>query len=87
MSDEIKTAAGEAGGAESQNFIHQFIREDTAPGGRFAGGAVGDQKRVMTPEKAGRSGCDYLVMGRPITQAEDPVEAYRQAIREFLGQV
>ncbi len=55
------------------------------PGVRFAGGDVGDQKRVMTPEKAGRSGCDCIVMGRPITQAKDPVEAYRQAVREFLG--
>ena len=55
------------------------------PGVRFAGGDLGDQKRVMTPERAGRSGCDYLVMGRPITQAEDPVEAYRRAVREFLG--
>ena len=55
------------------------------PGVRFAGGDVGDQKRVMTPEKAGKSGCDYIVMGRPITQAADPVEAYRRACREFLG--
>ena len=55
------------------------------PGVRFAGGDVGDQQRVMTPEKAGKSGCDYIVMGRPITQAADPVEAYRRACREFLG--
>lgn len=55
------------------------------PGVRFAGGDVGDQKRIMTPEKAGKSGCDYIVMGRPITQAADPVEAYRRACREFLG--
>ena len=55
------------------------------PGVRFAGGDVGDQKRVMTPEKAGQSGCDYIVMGRPITQAEAPVEAYRRAVKEFLG--
>ena len=39
----------------------------------------------MTPEKAGQSGCDYVVMGRPITQAADPVEAYRRAVREFSG--
>lgn len=56
------------------------------PGVRFAGGDVGDQKRVMTPEKAGKSGCDYLVMGRPITQAADPVAAYRRAVGEFLGE-
>ncbi len=55
------------------------------PGVRFAGGDAGDQKRVMTPEKAGQSGCDYIVMGRPITQAADPVEAYRRAVSEFLG--
>ncbi len=55
------------------------------PGVRFADGDAGDQKRVMTPERAGTSGCDYLVMGRPITQAEDPVAAYRRAVREFLG--
>ncbi len=56
------------------------------PGVRFADGDAGDQKRVMTPERAGKSGCDYLVMGRPITQAEDPVAAYRRAVREFLGE-
>lgn len=55
------------------------------PGVRFADGDAGDQKRVMTPQRAGTSGCDYLVMGRPITQAEDPVAAYRRAVREFLG--
>ncbi len=55
------------------------------PGIRFAGGDAGDQKRIMSPERAGGSGCDYIVMGRPITQAPDPVEAYRRAVREFLG--
>ena len=55
------------------------------PGIRFADSAVGDQKRIMTPEKAAHSGCDYLVMGRPITQAEDPVAAYRRALKDFLG--
>ena len=55
------------------------------PGVRFAGEDAGDQKRVMTPEKAGQSGCDYIVMGRPITQAENPVAAYRRAVKEFLG--
>ncbi len=47
--------------------------------------AAGDQKRIMTPEKAGKSGCDYIVVGRPITQAEDPVAAYRRAVKDFLG--
>jgi orotidine-5'-phosphate decarboxylase len=55
------------------------------PGIRFAGGDAGDQKRIMTPENAGERGCDFLVMGRPITQAPDPVAAYRRAVREFLG--
>ncbi len=55
------------------------------PGVRFAGGDAGDQKRVMTPDKA-RAGSDYIVMGRPITRAADPAAAYEQALREFLGQ-
>jgi orotidine-5'-phosphate decarboxylase len=55
------------------------------PGIRFADSDVDDQKRIMTPEKAGKSGCDYIVMGRPITQAEDPVAAYRRAMKDFLG--
>ena len=55
------------------------------PGIRFADSAVGDQKRIMTPEKAGKSGCDYIVVGRPITQADDPVTAYRRAVKDFLG--
>lgn len=55
------------------------------PGVRFAGGDVGDQVRVTTPAKAGQIGSDYLVMGRPITGAEDPVAAYRRAVQEFRG--
>jgi orotidine-5'-phosphate decarboxylase len=55
------------------------------PGIRFADSAVGDQKRIMTPANAADAGCDYLVMGRPITQAEDPVAAYRRALKDFLG--
>jgi len=54
------------------------------PGVRFAGGDVGDQKRVMTPEAANEAGSDYIVMGRPITAAENPVEAYREAVRQFV---
>ena len=56
------------------------------PGVRFAGGDVGDQKRVMTPAEAARVGCDLLVMGRPITRAEDPVAAYERCCREFIGE-
>lgn len=55
------------------------------PGVRFAGGDAGDQKRVMTPEQAAKNGCDYIVMGRPITKDPDPVEAYCRAVSEFLG--
>ena len=55
------------------------------PGIRFADGDAGDQKRIMTPKNAGENGCDYLVMGRPITQADDPVAAYRRAVRDFMG--
>ena len=55
------------------------------PGIRFADGDVGDQKRIMTPEKAKSAGCDYLVVCRPITQAPDPVAAYEHCMREFLG--
>lgn len=55
------------------------------PGIRFADGEVGDQVRVTTPERAGELGCDFIVVGRPITAAEDPVAAYRRCVREFCG--
>ena len=55
------------------------------PGVRFAGGDAGDQKRVTTPAKAKELGSDYIVVGRPITQAEDPVAAYRRCREEFVG--
>ena len=54
------------------------------PGVRFADGDVGDQKRVMTPEAAKAVGSDYIVVGRPITAAEDPVAAYERCVREFV---
>ncbi len=53
------------------------------PGVRFADGDVGDQVRVMTPEQAKKIGSDYIVVGRPITAAEDPVAAYERCIAEF----
>ncbi|MBQ6987002.1 MAG: orotidine-5'-phosphate decarboxylase [Oscillibacter sp.] len=56
------------------------------PGIRFADGDIGDQKRVMTPARAANAGCDYIVVGRPVTQAPDPVEAYRRCVREFAGE-
>ena len=55
------------------------------PGVRFADGEVGDQVRVTTPEKAREIGSDYIVVGRPITQADDPVAAYRRCCKEFIG--
>ena len=55
------------------------------PGVRFADGEAGDQVRVTTPAKAKELGSDYIVVGRPITQAADPAAAYHRCIREFLG--
>ncbi len=54
------------------------------PGVRFADGDIGDQKRVMTPAEAKKIGSDYIVVGRPITAAEDPVAAYERCISEFV---
>ena len=54
------------------------------PGVRFADGDVGDQKRVMTPAEAKKIGSDYIVVGRPITAAPDPVAAYERCIKEFV---
>lgn len=56
------------------------------PGIRFAGAQADDQKRIMTPALAREGGSDFIVVGRPITQAPDPVAAYRRCVREFLGQ-
>ena len=53
------------------------------PGVRFADGDVGDQKRVMTPAEAKKIGSDYIVVGRPITAAVDPVVAYERCVAEF----
>ena len=55
------------------------------PGVRFAESGKDDQKRVTTPERARELGSDYIVVGRPITQAEDPVSAYKRCVKEFLG--
>ena len=54
------------------------------PGVRFADGDVGDQKRVMTPAEAKKIGSDYIVVGRPITAAADPVAAYERCVEEFV---
>ncbi len=53
------------------------------PGVRFSDGETGDQKRVMTPAQAKEIGSDYIVVGRPITGAADPVSAYARCLEEF----
>ena len=66
--------------------VHDCCGKDfvtVTPGVRFADGDIGDQKRVMTPAEAKRIGSDYIVVGRPITAAEDPVKAYERCVREF----
>ena len=68
--------------------VHDTCGEDfvtVTPGVRFADGDVGDQKRVMTPAQAKEIGSDYIVVGRPITAAEDPVAAYNRCVNEFVG--
>lgn len=68
--------------------VHEVCGKDfitVTPGVRFADGDKGDQKRVMTPEEAKKTGSDYIVVGRPITRAEDPVAAYRRCVSEFVG--
>ena len=67
--------------------VHEVCGENfitVTPGVRFADGEVGDQKRVMTPSEARKIGSDYIVVGRPITAAENPVEAYERCVKEFL---
>jgi orotidine-5'-phosphate decarboxylase len=56
------------------------------PGVRFADGEVGDQVRVTTPERAREIGSDFIVVGRPITAADDPVAAYERCLKEFCGE-
>ena len=56
------------------------------PGVRFADGAVGDQVRVTTPARAREIGTDFIVVGRPITEADDPVAAYKRCVAEFVGE-
>ena len=67
--------------------VHDTCGKDfvtVTPGVRFADGDIGDQKRVMTPAEAKKIGSDYIVVGRPITAAEDPVAAYERCLREFI---
>ena len=68
--------------------VHEKCRNEfitVTPGVRFADGDVGDQVRVTTPAKAKEIGSDYIVVGRPITAAQDPVAAYRRCVAEFVG--
>ena len=68
--------------------VHEMCGKDfltVTPGVRFADGDIGDQKRVMTPAEAKKIGSDYIVVGRPITAADDPVAAYRRCVAEFVG--
>ena len=67
--------------------VHDICGEKfltVTPGVRFADGDIGDQKRVMTPEQAKKIGSDYIVVGRPVTAAPDPVAAYERCIKEFV---
>ena len=69
--------------------VHERCGADfltVTPGIRLAGDAKGDQKRVMTPADAAKIGSDYIVVGRSITRAADPVAAYRECVREFKGE-
>ena len=71
--------AGKVHGRCGENFL------TITPGVRFADGDVGDQKRVMTPAAAKEIGSDYIVVGRPITKADDPVAAWKRCCAEFIG--
>ena len=69
--------------------VHERCGKDfvtVTPGVRFADGDKGDQKRVMTPAEAKKIGSDYIVVGRPITAAPDPVAAYERCCNEFIGE-
>ena len=67
--------------------VHSVCGDDfltVTPGVRFEDGDIGDQKRVMTPKDAKEIGSDYIVVGRPITAAEDPIKAYMRCCDEFI---
>lgn len=71
--------SGKIHGACGESFL------TVTPGVRFADGDKGDQVRVTTPEGAKKLGSDYIVVGRPITKADDPVAAYERCCAEFIG--
>ena len=67
--------------------VHDICGKDfltVTPGVRFADNDSGDQVRITTPAKAKESGSDYIVVGRPVIQAKDPLEAYRRFVKEFV---
>lgn len=67
--------------------VHDLCGQEfltVTPGVRFAQGDLGDQKRVMTPAEAKKIGSDYIVVGRPITAADDPVAAYKRCVNDFV---
>lgn len=70
-------------GKVKENCGKEFVT--VTPGVRFADGDIGDQSRVTTPEKAKEIGSDYIVVGRPITAAKNPIEAYNICLNEFVG--
>lgn len=68
--------------------VHNICGEEfltITPGVRFSDSEIGDQVRVTTPAKAKELGSDYIVVGRPITTSDNPVEAYKRCIKEFIG--
>lgn len=68
--------------------VHSICGEEfltVTPGVRFSDSEIGDQVRITTPAKAKELGSDYIVVGRPITASDNPVEAYRRCIKEFIG--
>lgn len=68
--------------------VHRLLGEDfvtVTPGVRFAGQAAGDQQRVTTPGQAAALSADYIVVGRPITQSDNPLDAYRRCRHDFVG--
>ena len=74
--------------AQEAEKVHNICGKDfmtITPGIRFADGDIGDQKRFMTPAAAKEIGSDYIVVGRPITQADDPVAAYERGCNDFIG--
>jgi orotidine-5'-phosphate decarboxylase len=80
--DGVVCSAFEAGA------IHETCGDDfitVTPGIRFADSASDDQRRIMTPAQAREAGSDYIVVGRPITAAERPIDAYTRCREEFLG--